>query len=266
MKGRKPKKGLDWFKKDVNYYEDFKIIDLINEYGPVGNTIFDCILCMIYREGYYLEISPDKLAFLVMRVIGNRWVKEKSFVLRVIYYCSDIGLLDKDLLEQNVITSVGIQVRYAEVTSRNKVDKSLYWLIDENGQSLKNAPKIPISVTENLISVTTNPISATEMQQEERSKKKEVRNKRESGAVAPTPTLVEIKSFCLENGLRIDPERFFNYYKGNGWVTSNGQPVVDWQSIAHNWNKTEKGKSESKRDTTYDLAELENLNVFDLEN
>lgn len=30
-------------------------MDLINEYGPLGSTIFDCILCMIYREGYYSQ-------------------------------------------------------------------------------------------------------------------------------------------------------------------------------------------------------------------
>ena len=58
--GRRPKKGLDWFKKDVSYYEDFKVMDLINEYGPLGSTIFDCILCMIYREGYYLEVPRSR--------------------------------------------------------------------------------------------------------------------------------------------------------------------------------------------------------------
>lgn len=34
--GRPIKAGLSYFPKDVDYYEDFKIMDLMNEYGPLG--------------------------------------------------------------------------------------------------------------------------------------------------------------------------------------------------------------------------------------
>ena len=47
-------------------------MDLINEYGPLGSTIFDCILCMIYREGYYLELPLDKLCLAVVKSIGKQ--------------------------------------------------------------------------------------------------------------------------------------------------------------------------------------------------
>ena len=161
--GRKPKTGLDYFPKDVDYYDDFNIMDLMNEYGPLGQTIYDVVLCMIYHEGYYLEVPKmEQLAVKIIKTIGNRWVKKKDFVLQVIHYCAEIGLFDQDLLNQNVITSVGVQRRYKEVTVRNKVDRSKYWLIDENGQPLLNAPQNSISVTETSISVTETSISATE--------------------------------------------------------------------------------------------------------
>ena len=166
--GRQPKKGLDYFPRDVDYYDDFKIMDLMNEYGPLGQTIYDVIICMIYHEGYYLEIpSMEHLAIKIIKTIGNRWIKKKDFVLQVIHYCADIGLFDKDLLNQNVITSAGVQRRYDEVTVRNKVDRSKYWLIDENGQPLLNAPQNSISVTETIISATEKDISATEKRQKE---------------------------------------------------------------------------------------------------
>ena len=164
--GRKPKTGLDYFPKDVDYYDDFNIMDLMNEYGPLGQTIYDVVLCMIYHEGYYLEVPKmEQLAVKIIKTIGNRWVKKKDFVLQVIHYCAEIGLFDQDLLNQNVITSVGVQRRYKEVTVRNKVDRSKYWLIDENGQPLLNAPQ-------NSISATEKDISATEKRQKE-SKVKE---------------------------------------------------------------------------------------------
>ena len=99
--GRKAKTGLSYFSKDVDYYDDFKIMDLMNEYGPLGQTIYDVLLCMIYHEGYYLEVpSMEQLAVKIIKTIGNRWVKKKDFVLQVIYYCADIGLFDKTLLNQ----------------------------------------------------------------------------------------------------------------------------------------------------------------------
>lgn len=260
-RGRPSKKGLDWFKKDVGYYEDFKIMDLINEYGPIGAVIFDCVLCMIYREGYYLEIPLEKLSLAVIKTIGNKWLKKKDFVLQVIHYCAEIGLLDKNLLVRNVLTSAGIQRRYAEVTSRNKVNKSLYWLIDENGQPLKTIPSIGFSATENGITVTENAFSDAESPQEKNKSKN--KNKRESiAADAAPPTLDEVKAYCA--GKKVDPERFWNYYSAQGWKTSSGQPIRDWKPLVANWEKTERPKPEPEppHPPSYDLDEYEKYDIF----
>lgn len=180
--GRPPKTGLTYFPKDVDYYDDFKVMDLMNEYGPLGQTIYDIILCEVYRDkGYYLEIPLDKLAVKIIRVIGNRWVKNKDLVLQVIQYCADIGLLDKDLLAQNVITSVGIQRRYSEVTVRNKVQKDKFWLINKDGQPLLNAPKNEISDTENRVSATEMPVNESFNRQKESKEKESKENKNING-------------------------------------------------------------------------------------
>lgn len=180
--GRLPKQGLSYFPKDVDYYDDFKVMDLLNEFGPLGQTIYDIILSSVYREGYYLEIPLDKLAAKIIRIIGNRWVKNKDLVLQVIQYCADIGLFEKDLLSQNVITSVGIQKRYSEVTVRNKVQKDKYWLINKDGQPLLNAPKNGIPATEKGISATEKPINDSDKQQKESKENKSKENKNIKGA------------------------------------------------------------------------------------
>jgi len=169
--GRPPKQGLDYFPKDVDYYDDFKIMDLLNEYGPLGQTIYDIVVSMIYHEGYYLEAPPEKLVSKIIRIIGNRWIKDKDLVLQVIHYCADIGLLHNALLLQNVITSVGIQRRYQLVTVRNKVHKEKYWLIDENGQPLLNAPKNRVSVAETHVNVTETVVNDASNQQKESKEK-----------------------------------------------------------------------------------------------
>lgn len=165
--GRPPKQGLDYFPKDVDYYDDFKIMDLLHEYGPLGQTIYDIVVSMVYREGYYLEVSLDMIVIKIIRIIGNRWIKNKDLVIQVIHYCADIGLFDNDLLSQNVITSVGIQRRYQLVTVRNKVNKEKYWLIDNEGQPLLNAPITQVSVTETKINVTETEVKASDIPQKE---------------------------------------------------------------------------------------------------
>ncbi len=156
--GRPPKKALTYHSSDVGYYEDYKIIDLLNEYGPLGQTIYDVIIKMVYKNGYYLEIPMDKLSLSVTKTIGNKWIKNKDLVLQVVQYCSEIGLFDDALLKQSVITSAGIQKRYALATVRNKVHKEKYWLLEEENE------KPLLSAHPNTISVTKSGISVTEIQ------------------------------------------------------------------------------------------------------
>lgn len=129
------KPGLDYFPKDVNYYDDFKIIDLIAEYGPAGQIVYDFILTQIYKEGYYIEMPVEKVALLAVRAVGSRWVT-KEFAINVITYCGDIGLFRVDLLSKGVITSAGVQRRYEEIKKRlrRKFNKEKYWILDEDGE------------------------------------------------------------------------------------------------------------------------------------
>ncbi|MEE1085793.1 MAG: DUF4373 domain-containing protein [Schaedlerella sp.] len=130
----------------LNFYDDDKIFDLMDEYGPLGVTIYDVILTIVYSQGYYAELSKDKLSRLVTRKIGNKWIKSQKVVVQVIDYCADLGLLSKDLLQQNIITSEGIQRRYHRIAvklMKRQLYSAKYWLLEkeERGESLLNAPK-----------------------------------------------------------------------------------------------------------------------------
>ena len=77
-RGAPNKKGLDYFPKMVDFYEDDRIFDLLDRYGPLGVTVYDCILCIVYKHGYYAEIPLDKLSRMITKMIGNKWVKSKQ--------------------------------------------------------------------------------------------------------------------------------------------------------------------------------------------
>lgn len=157
-RGRHPEAGLDYFPKMVNFYEDDKIFDLLDRYGPLGVTVYDCILCIVYRHGYYAEIPLDKLSKMITKMIGNKWVKNQKAVVQVVHFCSEIGLLDDDLMTKNIITSVGIQKRFYKVAvklMKRRLYSKEYWLLDEENdtEGLLNAPKNQIvSETKGIIS------------------------------------------------------------------------------------------------------------------
>ena len=180
-------RGLDYFPKMVNFYEDDKIFDLLDEHGPLGTTIYDCILTIVYANGYYANLSKDKLSRMVIRKIGNKWIKSQKVVVQVIDYCADLGLLCKDLMLQDIITSVGIQKRYYKIAvklMKRRLYSKQYWLLDENGEPLLNAPTNSISSEEKRIVSEEIDQSSEEIPPIKESKEKETKTIRERSFVS----------------------------------------------------------------------------------
>ena len=69
---------------------------------------------------------------MVIRRIGNKWVRNQKAVVQVIHRCAELGLLDERLLGQGVITSEGIQRRYYEIAvkrMKRQLYSDKYWLL-----------------------------------------------------------------------------------------------------------------------------------------
>lgn len=187
LPGAPKRAALDYFPKMVNFYEDDKIFDLLDEYGPLGVTIYDCILTIVYANGYFANLSKDKLSRMVIRKIGNKWIKSQKVVVQVIDYCAGLGLLCNDLMLQDIITSVGIQKRYYKIAVRlmkRQLYSKEYWLLDENGEPVLNVPKKPIDSEENRINSEEINLSSEEIvQKEKETKRKETKNHKERQVV-----------------------------------------------------------------------------------
>ncbi|MBO5030449.1 MAG: DUF4373 domain-containing protein [Lachnospiraceae bacterium] len=164
-RGAPNKKGLDYFPKMIDFYEDDKIFDLLDRYGPLGVTVYDCILCIVYRHGYYAEIPLDRLSKMIIKMIGNKWVKKQETVVQVVHFCSEIGLIDSDLMTKNIITSAGIQKRFYKIAvklMRRQLYNDKYWLLgeEETDGVLFTAPKNQLTSEENRIISEENRINS----------------------------------------------------------------------------------------------------------
>lgn len=152
------KNGLEYFPVDVDLFDDDKIFDLTSEFGPLGEVVYLRVLCLIYRNGYYYKFqSLDKLAALLVKSIGSRWVRDKQSVLQVIPFLAECNLLSSELMQENVLTSVGIQHRYLYATKRRSTSISEYNLL---GEGLITAPNSQVTVTETQVIATETKVIA----------------------------------------------------------------------------------------------------------
>lgn len=202
---RPRKAGLLYFPVDVDIFDaDFKITDLMDRYGSKGLTIYLAILCLVYREGYYLEIPPRSLHAQLIKMIGNRWINNKDFLPEVIGFCGELGLFDADLLSQGVITSRAIQRRYKEATKRNKVDISKYWLLDDSGEAGESMPENRVSAAKTGVSVTKTWVSAAKTPQIKENQTKSnhikfysIKGNEPDGSDFPAPTDIQPDGYRL---------------------------------------------------------------------
>lgn len=265
------KVGLGYYPADTNRRNDFKIVDLLSEYGPLGYTIYDFCLQYIYENGYYIEISPRNLTLSLVKDIGAKWIKNKELVGQVIDYCAEIGLFDKDLLQQNVITSVGIQRRYDSVTVRNKTDKTKHWLLDFQKENFKtacsNAPTNFVSATETPVIVTETPINVTEIPQRKVKKSKE-KKRRERGALSAFGEFenvylsqAELEQLRTKYPQTYDSkiEYFSRYLESTGKHYNNHYiKLDDWLE-----QDTAKTNASNNNGASYDIDELDKITPLD---
>lgn len=132
---RPVKKGLEYFPFDTDAFDDPKLIDLQLKYGPLGESVWMRLLCMVYREGYYFSFGDlDRLCIILTRSIGSRWTRDIRTVRQVVLYLAKINLVSSELMQRGVITSAGIQRRYLKACARRHSAKKVsgeYWLLDD---------------------------------------------------------------------------------------------------------------------------------------
>lgn len=110
--GRNRKVGLDYFPMDVDFFQDIRIRKLIKYQGGKAVTVYALLLCIIYKQGYYVRWD-DELPFIISEQTGF----EEAYIQEVFKCCMIVGLFSKKLYDSDkVITSKGIQERWIKLT------------------------------------------------------------------------------------------------------------------------------------------------------
>lgn len=122
---RTPKVGLDFFPLDVAFFEDPKVKKLRRKHGALGLSIFVNLLCRIYKEGYYLEVTDceDLYSDIADQIFNDKQSREIPKIQQVILdieLCGLIKIIRFDNSEKQVLTSSGIQKQYTSIMEKSK--------------------------------------------------------------------------------------------------------------------------------------------------
>lgn len=138
------KTGFSYYSIDTDRYQDIRIKRLKKDFGCNGIAVYDYILCEIYRvRGWYLEWDEN-----TFYDVADYFCLQDDLVSGIVNFCGEIGLFDKDLLSQGIISSVSIQRRYKDMSNRAKrpgimLPEKYIILPEENGKIPEKSEKIP---------------------------------------------------------------------------------------------------------------------------
>lgn len=131
MAGRPPKKKLDYFSLDVDYFMDPKFIRLRTEYGITGEMIAIRLFCEIYRQCYYIEWSEN-----LQYALADAMRLKPTLISDVVHAMVRYGFFDEAFFNQfGILTSKGIQKRWKIANERRKNKGVEFWLLPINDDS-----------------------------------------------------------------------------------------------------------------------------------
>ena len=133
------KPGLDYFPRDVNFFQDRKVRRISNRHHAAGIAALTSLLCLIYKEkGFYIAWNQDTLFDISQEVCC-----EEEEMQAIIDDCLSVGLFDTYIYkEYGILTSQAIQEQYHKIItdSRRKYKLPLeqFWLIKEGEDGTEN--------------------------------------------------------------------------------------------------------------------------------
>ena len=164
---RTPKTGLDYFPLYIDFFDDPKIAAVTVEHGTKGQAAVIMLLCHIYRNGYYVEWTPENSVTIIKELPSVNIKKMEKIVKTLVEW----GFFDRNLFEQHqILTSRDIQEHYMIAARRRKnaPDNNMPYWLEENHGDKNNGDAETVNTAELL--QAEMPIMSAEIPQEDNKK------------------------------------------------------------------------------------------------
>ena len=197
---------------------------------------------------FHLNVNADDDGFVgspkrIQRSIGAsdddlKLLIAKGFVIAfksgviVITHWKMHNTIKKDRYTETIYTD--------ELNQLGSSENKAYMLIGDNVETIwnQNGTKPDPKCLQN---------GTTDKNRLDKNRLEESENIRKSNRFAP-PSVDDVRSYCLERGNNIDPDKFVDYYTGNGWMVGRNK-MKDWRATVRSWERNDfnSGKKEQKK-------------------
>ncbi len=229
--GRNKKQGLDYFPFDIDFFQDLKIRKLIKQQGGKAITVYALLLCIIYKDGYYMEWD-EELPFVISEQTGF----DEVYIREVIKSCLSVGLFSKELyLSDKILTSAGIQERYENISklSKRKARIIEYCLISSEEMPITSEESAQRKVKKSKVNKNSLSLSPSH----------EVESGGEQATGVPSQRerdlFFEILFFRNIKDPDKEVQRFIDHYQANGWRRAGGAKIADRAAVCRQWKPQE---------------------------
>ncbi len=125
------KKESNGFCLSIDFFNKPEICAVTVEHGIKGQAATIMLLCAIYRNGYFIEWTPENYISILKELPGINICKMQKIVKTLVEW----GFFDKSTFEEHqVLTSREIQQQYmlSQECNLHDVDTLPYWMKDDN--------------------------------------------------------------------------------------------------------------------------------------
>ena len=245
---RPMKTGLDYFPFDVDFFSDRRVRRLQVSFGNDGVSVYICLLCEMYKNGYYL-VCDDELAEDISALLNIK-LSLTTQIMNYLFSRSLLQLIECKLPEPvKVITAASVQQRYQAAkkgAKRDIVVAEEFWVLSESETEsfVKVRPKNGSSRNNESFSGNNSGNSQEESTKKSKGKKSKVKeskaeeSKEKDSPPADAPDFCPVMSqedydiLCKEYGKGV----IDGYIRKIGkWQETNRKKVSDGAGLIRKW-------------------------------
>ena len=210
---------------------------------------------------FHLNVNADDDGFVgspkrIQRSIGAsdddlKLLIAKGFIIAfksgviVITHWKMHNTIKKDRYTETIYTD--------ELNQLGSYENKAYMLIGDNVETIRNQngtkpePKWNRNGTTDKNRLDKNRLDKNRLEESE--------NNRKSNRFAP-PSVDDVRAYCLERGNNIDPDKFVDYYTGNGWMIGRNK-MKDWRATVRSWERNDFNSGNKQQSKVYGANGIE---------
>ena len=239
------KKKYYWIKLRTGFFDEDEIDWLLSQENGCQYVVLYQMLCLKTANSngsFYSKVGEIIVPYDVGKIVRDTKYFDYETVVVALELYKKLGLVYEDsngyLVISNFTHMVGSESASKDalkkreyrnrLKERSSDDNTVDNVVDIEGD--KNGTNCPTDIRDKRLEIRDKSI-------DKRYKEKKEKESRKSNRFAP-PSVDDVRAYCLERGNNIDPDKFVDYYTGNGWMIGRNK-MKDWRAAVRSWERND---------------------------